>query len=114
MSDGALPMIPEMIPGLGGREDRPRLNQAADLTAYRLTPVEGFVLSRVDGTVSFEEICLITGLGIVSPIGIGPDEFWKNAIAGRPGVGFVTLFDASNLPRPCQIVGEVRDFVTKD
>src|SRR6266849_6164995 len=57
---------------------------------------------------------VITGLGIVSPIGIGPDEFWKNAIAGRPGVGFVTLFDASNLPRPCQIVGEVRDFVTKD
>jgi hypothetical protein len=64
MSDGALPMIPELIPGLGGRGDRPRLNQGADLTAHRLTPVEGFVLSRVDGTVSFEEICLITGLGI--------------------------------------------------
>jgi hypothetical protein len=64
MSDGALPMIPELIPGLGGREDRPRLNQGADLSAHRLTPVEGFVLSRVDGTLSFEEICLITGLGI--------------------------------------------------
>jgi hypothetical protein len=64
MSEGALPMIPEIIPGLGGRGDRPRLNQGADLSAHRLTPVEGFVLSRVDGTLSFEEICLITGLGI--------------------------------------------------
>jgi len=57
---------------------------------------------------------VITGLGIVSPIGIGPEEFWKNAIAGRSGVGLATLFDTVNLPRPCQIVGEVRDFVTKD
>ncbi len=57
---------------------------------------------------------VVTGLGIVSPIGIGSGEFWKNAVAGRPGVGLVTLFDTSNLPRPCQIAGEVRDFVTKD
>jgi hypothetical protein len=64
MADEALPMIPELIPGLGGREDRPRLNQGADLTAHRLTPVEGFVLSRVDGTASFQEICFISGLGI--------------------------------------------------
>jgi hypothetical protein len=62
MADAALPMIPERIPGLGGREDRPRLNQGADLGAHRLTPVEGFVLSRVDGTVSFAEICQISGL----------------------------------------------------
>ena len=57
---------------------------------------------------------VVTGLGIVSPIGIGSDEFWKKAIAGRSGIGLVTQFDTSNLPRPCQIAGEVRDFVTKD
>lgn len=62
MAEAALPMIPERIPGLGGRDDRPRLNQGADLGAHRLTPVEGFVLSRVDGTVSFAEICQISGL----------------------------------------------------
>jgi hypothetical protein len=39
------------------------LNPGADLTAFRLTPVEGFVLSRVDGTLSYEEICLISGIG---------------------------------------------------
>jgi hypothetical protein len=49
--------------GLGPRDDRPRLNPGADLTSFRLTPVEGFVLSRVDGTLSYEEICLISGIG---------------------------------------------------
>jgi 3-oxoacyl-[acyl-carrier-protein] synthase II len=57
---------------------------------------------------------VITGLGIVSPIGIGTETFWANAIAGKPGVGHATLFDTSNLPRPCQVVGEVKDFDTKD
>jgi hypothetical protein len=52
----------EQIPGLGPRTDKPRLNPGADLTAHRLTPVEGFVLSRVDGTVSYDEICIISSL----------------------------------------------------
>ena len=29
---------------------------------------------------------VVTGLGIVSPIGIGVGEFWKNAVAGRSGI----------------------------
>lgn len=53
---------------------------------------------------------MITGLGIVSPIGIGTDAFWRAALAGRSGIGRPTLFDASKLPSECQIVGEVRDF----
>src|SRR5215475_4339959 len=57
---------------------------------------------------------VITGLGIVSPVGIGTETFWTNAIAGKPGVGHATLFDTTNLPRPCQVVGEVKDFETKD
>jgi hypothetical protein len=56
-------VVSPQIYGLGSRDDRPRLNPGADLTAFRLTPVEGFVLSRVDGTLSYEEICLITGIG---------------------------------------------------
>ena len=51
---------------------------------------------------------VITGLGIVSPIGIGIDKFWSAALAGRSGIGRPTLFDASKLPPDCQIVGEVR------
>jgi 3-oxoacyl-[acyl-carrier-protein] synthase II len=53
---------------------------------------------------------VITGLGIVSPIGIGIEKFWSAALAGRSGIGRPTLFDASKLPSECQIVGEVRDF----
>ena len=56
---------------------------------------------------------VITGLGIVSPIGIGVERFWAAARAGRSGIGTPTLFDASKLPRECQIVGEVTDFDVK-
>jgi len=57
---------------------------------------------------------VISGLGIVAPIGIGASAFWENAVAGKSGVGWLTQYDASSLPRPCQIVGEVRDFVSRD
>jgi hypothetical protein len=53
----------QILAGLGAKKDRPRLNTAADLTAHKLTPVEGFVLSRVDGSLSYGDICLVTGLG---------------------------------------------------
>jgi 3-oxoacyl-[acyl-carrier-protein] synthase II len=57
---------------------------------------------------------VITGLGIVSPIGVGVERFWASARAGRSGIGNPTLFDASKLPPECQIVGEVTDFNVKD
>jgi 3-oxoacyl-[acyl-carrier-protein] synthase II len=56
---------------------------------------------------------VITGLGIVSPIGVGVERFWASARAGRSGITTATLFDASKLPRECQIVGEVPDFDVK-
>lgn len=57
---------------------------------------------------------VITGLGIVSPIGIGIDRFWSAAVAGRSGLGRPTLFDAKNLPEECHIVGEVKTFEPRD
>jgi len=56
---------------------------------------------------------VITGLGIVSPIGVGVEEFWASALAGRSGIGTPTQFDASKLPRECQIAGEVSTFDVK-
>ena len=53
---------------------------------------------------------VITGLGIVSPIGIGVDKFWEAALAGRSGIGRPTLFDGSKLPANSRLAGEVRDF----
>jgi 3-oxoacyl-[acyl-carrier-protein] synthase II len=51
---------------------------------------------------------VITGLGIVSPIGIGKDAFWQNLIAGKSGVDYITAFDPS--PYPCHVAAEVKDF----
>ena len=57
---------------------------------------------------------VITGLGIVSPIGVGVEKFWTAAKAGRSGIGTPTLFDASKLHPQCNVVGEVRDFDPRD
>jgi len=56
---------------------------------------------------------VITGLGIVSPIGIGIEKFWESALAGRSGIGRPTQFDSSKLPAECRIVGEVSGFDPK-
>ena len=51
------------IAGLGPRTDRPHLNATIDLSQHKLSPTEGFVLSRVDGRMSYDEICMVSGLG---------------------------------------------------
>jgi 3-oxoacyl-[acyl-carrier-protein] synthase II len=51
---------------------------------------------------------VITGLGGVTPIGIGADEIWENAVAGRSGIGPITMFDVSM--QKCRIAGEVKGF----
>ena len=51
---------------------------------------------------------VITGLGIVSPVGNGIKEAWDNLIHGRGGIGPITRFDASVLPT--RIAGEVKNF----
>ncbi len=55
---------------------------------------------------------VITGLGVVSPLGTGVELFWSGLLAGRSGVRRVTRFDASDLP--CQIAGEVPDFAPEE
>ena len=55
-----------------------------------------------------ERRVVITGLGVVSPVGNGKEEFWNNLLAGKPGVGPITQFDATDFP--VRIAGEVKDF----
>ena len=50
----------------------------------------------------------MTGLGIISPVGIGLTESWSNITAGRSGIGRITRFDPSAYPS--QIAGEVKGF----
>lgn len=51
---------------------------------------------------------VITGMGAVSPNGIGRRAFWEACARGASGTGLITRFDASDLP--CRVAGEVRDF----
>ncbi|WP_456436086.1 beta-ketoacyl-ACP synthase II [Thermovibrio ammonificans] len=55
---------------------------------------------------------VITGLGVVSPVGSNLETFWENITAGKSGVGKITKFDASNYP--VQIAAEVKDFNPAD
>ena len=51
---------------------------------------------------------VVTGLGVVSPVGNDVDTAWRNIVAGNSGIGPITRFDASAFP--CRIAGEVKNF----
>ena len=55
---------------------------------------------------------VITGLGIISPVGNTVEQAWQNIVAGRSGIDRVTRFDASSFP--VQIAGEVKNFNVAD
>lgn len=54
----------------------------------------------------------ITGLGVISPNGIGKDAFWSNLVAGHSAVDFIKSFDPA--PFPCKVAAEVKSFVPRD
>ncbi|MFC1944421.1 beta-ketoacyl-ACP synthase II [Chloroflexota bacterium] len=51
---------------------------------------------------------VITGMGVVTPLGLTVDEYWGNLTRGKSGIGQITLCDASGLSST--IAGEVKDF----
>ena len=51
---------------------------------------------------------VVTGMGCVTPLGVSPEELWKNLLASKSGVAKTTLFDASNFPTT--ISAEVRNW----
>jgi 3-oxoacyl-[acyl-carrier-protein] synthase II len=55
---------------------------------------------------------VVTGLGLISPLGIGVNPGWANLVAGKSGIGPVTRFDATGYD--CQIAGEVKGFEPAD
>ncbi|MCA9214067.1 MAG: beta-ketoacyl-[acyl-carrier-protein] synthase family protein [Planctomycetales bacterium] len=54
---------------------------------------------------------VVTGIGIVSPIGIGRNDFWDSVIAGSSGVSVTEIFESTGMPS--KIGGEIRDFDPK-
>lgn len=51
---------------------------------------------------------LITGIGIVSPVGIGKENFWNAIVCGKSGIDKISSFDTTDFE--CKIAGEVKDF----
>lgn len=54
----------------------------------------------------------VTGLGVVSSLGFGRDEYWRNVVAGKSGFSTIAGFDATQLERT--VAGEVRGFHARD
>jgi 3-oxoacyl-[acyl-carrier-protein] synthase II len=54
---------------------------------------------------------VVTGLGVVSPVGNDVESFWQSLLAGRSGIGPITMFDTSK--QLVKIAGEVKDFDPK-
>ena len=55
---------------------------------------------------------VVTGLGMVTPLGIGVEKTWEAICRGESGIGNITRFDASDFPT--KIAGEVKDFNPSD
>ena len=54
------------------------------------------------------ERVVITGIGVISPVGNSKEEFWGSIVAGKSGIDRVTAFDPTDFRT--QIVGEVKGF----
>src|SRR2546425_5522101 len=55
---------------------------------------------------------VVTGIGVISPIGIGAKTFWENLLVGKNGVRRIQQFDPAGFP--CQIAGEVPEYKIGD
>ena len=55
---------------------------------------------------------VVTGMGIICPIGLNVDEYWANLVAGKSGIELISCFDTSNYA--VKVAGEVRNFDPAD
>jgi len=58
--------------------------------------------------IALQKRVVITGLGAITPVGTGKDKFWQALVAGQPGIGPITRFDAGEMA--VRFAGEVKDF----
>ena len=55
---------------------------------------------------------VVTGIGMISPLGVGNEPTWQGLLEGRSGIDRITKFDTTNYA--CKIAGEVRGFAPED
>ena len=78
-------------------------NQQADDKPAGFVFLRAFTMAGCDG-----HRAVVTGVGVVSPIGIGKDRFWDSLVNNRSGIDFLGSIDGHDLPSP--FAAEVRDF----
>jgi 3-oxoacyl-[acyl-carrier-protein] synthase II len=57
---------------------------------------------------------VITGMGVISPLGNTVDEYWENLKAGKSGVGYISKFNPEEVEIPVRIAAEVKNFNAED
>lgn len=55
---------------------------------------------------------VVTGMGAITPVGIGLTESWQGLLKGENGISYITHFDASSFP--CRFAGEVDNFIPSE
>ena len=60
---------------------------------------------------SFRSV-VVTGIGLISPLGVGTEETWQSILHGKSGIAPITLFSADDFA--CRFAGEVKGFVPED
>src|SRR5262249_39479010 len=98
--------------GAGGRHRCPlscalatRARPSRDVSLTPLRGASSMTILHANGT---RRRVVVTGIGLVTPLGTGTERNWEALVAGRSGVREITRFDASNLA--VRIAGEVPDF----
>ena len=81
------------------------------LLAVLPVPSPYFLFPLMSSTSSTDRRVVITGLGIISPVGIGRDAFWNSLQSGVSGIAPVTMFDCSIIPGG--VAGEIKDFTNE-
>ena len=97
-----------------GAEQEFRLNfRAFGLPLFPIRPISDYNgrFNKTDENGMQATEVVITGIGVVSPIGIGKEAFWDNLLAGRCGLGLASSDVAAGMPP--QLFGHVRDFEAK-
>lgn len=69
-------------------------------------------MSNKFGVNPMDKRVVITGIGVIAPIGIGKDKFWEALSSGRSGIKKITRFDVSSYPS--QTAGEIHNFDPTD